>query len=42
MAQMADKKEIFDYLRNRQKAAEIEAKVNGVNLWVLQIGRAHV
>jgi hypothetical protein len=32
---MADKKEIFDYLRNRQKAAEIEAKVNGVNLWVL-------
>lgn len=29
------KKDIFDYLRNRQKAAEIEAKVNGVNLWVL-------
>jgi hypothetical protein len=32
---MADRKEIFDYLRNQQKAAEIEAKVNGVNLWVL-------
>lgn len=32
---MAEKKEIFDYLRNRQKAAEIEAKVNGINLWVL-------
>lgn len=32
---MADKKEILDYLRNRQKAAEIEAKVNGINLWVL-------
>lgn len=32
---MADKKEVLDYLRNQQKAAEIEAKVNGVNLWVL-------
>lgn len=32
---MIDKKEIYDYLRNRQKAAEIEAKVNGINLWVL-------
>lgn len=32
---MADKREILDYLRNRQKAAEIEAKVNGINLWVL-------
>lgn len=32
---VADKKEILDYLRNRQKAAEIEAKVNGINLWVL-------
>jgi hypothetical protein len=32
---MADKKEVVDYLRNRQKAAEIEAKVNGINLWVL-------
>jgi hypothetical protein len=33
---MADnRKEIFDYLRNKQKAAEIEAKVNGINLWVL-------
>jgi hypothetical protein len=32
---MADKKEVFDYLRNKQKAAEIEAKVNGINLWVL-------
>lgn len=32
---MADRKEILDYLRNCQKAAEIEAKVNGINLWVL-------
>lgn len=32
---MSEKKEIIDYLRNRQKAAEIEAKVNGINLWVL-------
>lgn len=32
---MTDRKEVFDYLRNRQKAAEIEAKVNGINLWVL-------
>ena len=32
---MSEKKEIFDYLRNKQKAAEIEAKVNGINLWVL-------
>lgn len=32
---MAEKKEILDYLRNRQKAAEIDAKVNGINLWVL-------
>lgn len=32
---MAEKKEVLDYLRNRQKAAEIESKVNGVNLWVL-------
>ena len=32
---MADKKEVLDYLRNQQKAAEIEAKVNGINLWVL-------
>lgn len=32
---MAEKKEILDYLRNCQKAAEIEAKVNGINLWVL-------
>lgn len=32
---VAEKKEILDYLRNRQKAAEIEAKVNGINLWVL-------
>ncbi|WP_372716872.1 hypothetical protein [Immundisolibacter sp.] len=32
---MADKREILNYLRNRQKAAEIEAKVNGINLWVL-------
>ncbi|MCE1194342.1 MAG: hypothetical protein LWW96_19535 [Acidovorax sp.] len=32
---MAEKKEILDYLRNCQKAVEIEAKVNGINLWVL-------
>jgi hypothetical protein len=32
---VSDKDDIFGYLRNRQKAAEIEAKVNGVNLWVL-------
>lgn len=32
---MAENKEVYDYLRNRQKAAEIEAKVNGINLWVL-------
>lgn len=32
---MVEKKEILDYLRNQQKAAEIEAKVNGINLWVL-------
>jgi hypothetical protein len=32
---MADRKEVLDYLRNQQKAAEIESKVNGVNVWVL-------
>lgn len=32
---MADKKEVLEYLRNQQKAAEIEAKMNGVNIWVL-------
>lgn len=32
---VADRKEVFDYLRNQQKAAEIEAKMNGVNVWVL-------
>jgi hypothetical protein len=32
---MGDKKELLDYLRNQQKAAEIEAKINGVNIWVL-------
>lgn len=32
---MADQKEVLDYLRNQQKAAEIEAKMNGVNIWVL-------
>jgi len=32
---MSDKKEVIDYLRNKQKAAEIESKVNGINLWVL-------
>jgi hypothetical protein len=30
-----NKKEIIDYLRNKQKAAEIESKVNGVNIWVI-------
>lgn len=30
-----DRKEVFDYLRNHQKAEEIESKVNGINLWVL-------
>lgn len=30
-----EKKNVLDYLRNKQKAAEIEAKVNGINLWVL-------
>ena len=29
------KKEILDYLRNKQKAQEIDAKVNGINIWVL-------
>ncbi|MDP3797647.1 MAG: hypothetical protein Q8R06_10935 [Polaromonas sp.] len=32
---MTDKKEVLDYLRNKQKAQEIDAKVNGINLWVL-------
>jgi hypothetical protein len=32
---MIDKSEVVSFLRNQQKAAEIEAKVNGVNLWVL-------
>jgi hypothetical protein len=32
---LADKKEVLDYLRNMQKAQEIDAKVNGINLWVL-------
>lgn len=32
---MADRKEVLDYLRNQQKAAEIEAKMNGINVWVL-------
>jgi hypothetical protein len=32
---MSDKKEVLDYLRNQQKAAEIEAKMYGVNIWVL-------
>lgn len=32
---MGDRKEVLDYLRNQQKAAEIEAKINGVNIWVL-------
>lgn len=32
---MADKKEVLDYLRNQQKSAEIDAKVNGINSWVL-------
>lgn len=29
------KKDVIDYLRNRQKAAEIESKVNGINVWTL-------
>jgi len=32
---LSDKKEVLEYLRNKQKAAEINAKVNGINLWVL-------
>lgn len=32
---MAEKEEVLDYLRNRQKSAEAEAKINGVNLWAL-------
>lgn len=32
---MSDKKEILDYLRNLQKAQEIDAKVKGINIWVL-------
>ena len=32
---MGDRKEVLDYLRNQQKATEIEAKINGVNIWVL-------
>ena len=32
---MPEKRDVLDYLRNQQKAAEIEAKVNGINLWVL-------
>ena len=32
---MTENKIIFEYLRNQQKSAEIEAKVNGINLWVL-------
>lgn len=32
---MAEKKEVLEYLRNQQKAAEIDAKVNGINSWVL-------
>lgn len=32
---MTDKKEVIEYLRNQQKATEIDAKVNGINFWVL-------
>lgn len=32
---MTEKKEILDYLRNKQKEQEIDAKVNGINIWVL-------
>lgn len=32
---VAEKKEVLEYLRNQQKAAEIDAKVNGINSWVL-------
>ncbi|WP_183007050.1 hypothetical protein [Achromobacter sp. UMC71] len=30
-----NEKEIIDYLRNVQKSAEIEAKINGINIWAL-------
>ncbi|HEX7687039.1 MAG TPA: hypothetical protein VF453_05005, partial [Burkholderiaceae bacterium] len=29
------KKDVIDYLRNQQKRAEIDSKVDGVNIWVL-------
>lgn len=29
------RKETLEYLRNQQKAAEIESKINGINIWVL-------
>ncbi|MGN6528328.1 MAG: hypothetical protein ACTHL8_18215 [Burkholderiaceae bacterium] len=29
------KKDVVDYLRNQQKRAEIDSKVDGVNIWVL-------
>lgn len=32
---MTEKKEVLEYLRNQQKAAEIDAKINGINSWVL-------
>ena len=32
---MDRRKEIFDYLRNQQKQAEIESKVDGINIWVI-------
>lgn len=37
---MDKRKEVFEYLRNAQKAAEIDAKVDGVNIWVLMGGLA--
>lgn len=35
MDENQQKEQVVDYLRNRQKAAEINAKVSGVNLWVI-------
>lgn len=30
-----EKAEVLEYLRNQQRAAEIDAQVNGINIWVL-------
>ncbi|MGB7651521.1 MAG: hypothetical protein WBL62_10065 [Gallionella sp.] len=32
---LADRKEVFDYLRNLQKAEEIAAKRSGISVWVI-------